>query len=443
MATFEKIGSNQMKFNITVDAQTFDQGLIEAYRKTRGRYQVPGFRKGKAPRKMIESFYGEAAFYEDAFDRVYWDAYVKAVEEANATPVDSPNISIEQIGSGQDLLYTATVFVKPDVIVPDEAYKSIEIEKIEYTVTSDQVKARIETEREKLVRYVDVDRAVENGDRVTLDYAGRVGENYFEGGTAQNQSLDIGAGRFIPGFEEKIIGMKDGEEKDINVTFPEEYQATELAGKEAIFSIKVHEVKVKELPELDDDFAKDVSEFDTFAEYEADIRKTLETEAKQRQDSAQRQKAIEALVKNVEIDVPTAMIERQIDRQVDNFRYQLAGQGIKIENYLEILGMDADTMRMQMRPQADEKVRADLILEAIVKQDNVTVEDDELEKEIVSISESIQKTVDETKKMLTDKDIEAIKLDLASAKVLTNIIENAILIEKAADSPDEAENKEK
>lgn len=435
MATHEKLDNNEVQLNITVSAQDFIEGLQTAYKKTAKRYNMPGFRKGKAPRKMIEKAYGEGAFYEAAFDEVYWGAYVAAVEEAEIVPVDAPNISIEEIGEGKDLCFSAKVVVKPVVTVDKKIYQGIEVSRVEYTVTDAQVDEEIDRQRERLARYVEVSRPVQNGDRVSLDYSGSVDGVKFEGGTSEKQTLDIGSGQFIPGFEEQIEGRGAGELFDITVTFPQEYHAPELQGKEAVFAVQIHDVKEKQLPELDDEFAKDISEFETLAEFRADVRKKYEKNAVDRAKSEMRASVVEKLAEAVEIDVPAAMIERQIDHAVQDMGYRMQGQGLSLDDYLKYTGMNMEQLREQLRGDADKRVHADLILESIVKQESIAADDAEIEAEIEKLAASISKTVEETKALLRESDMESIKADLAVSKTVEFILDNANLVE----SPKEEE----
>lgn len=429
MANFEKLENNQVKFTLSVPAATFDEGIKAAYRKDRGRYSVPGFRKGKAPRKMVENHYGEGVFYETAFEDVYWDVYRAAVDEAGVTPVSAPSIDIEQMGEGKDLEFTATVYVRPEITVDKAQYTGVEIEEMDGGVSDEAVDDRMEHEREHQARWVAVERPIKEGDRVNLNYSGSVDGEKFDGGTAEEQTLDIGSGQFIPGFEEQLVGMNTGDSGDIEVTFPEEYHAEDLAGKKAVFAVTINDIKEKELPELDNEFAKDVSDFDTLAEYRADIRSQLEKDAQDRVDSAYRQRAIAGLTKNVPFDLPDAMVDHQVDRMLDNMNYQLSMQGIGLETYLGFMGMNMATARMQMRPEAEMKVRGDLILEAIAKNENIQASEEDIEKEIASIAEEVKKTPEEVREMLGDNGTESIEADIRDKAALAMVIENAKMVE--------------
>lgn len=428
MATVEKLENNQVKLEIHISADKFEEGMKAAYLKTGKRFNIAGFRKGKAPRKVIESSYGPGVFYEEAFEAVYEEAYIQAVEEAGISPVDAPDVSIVQIGSGEELVFTATVSVKPEIVLG--AYKGIEVEKLEYNVTDVQVDAEIARERETQARFVEVDRPVENGDKVNLDYSGSVDGVKFDGGTAQDQTLDIGSGRFIPGFEEQLIGMAKGEEKDITVKFPEEYQAAELAGKEAVFAIKINEIKVKELPELDDEFAKDVSEYDTLDELKAANRKRLEETAQKNAQSRMENAAVAAAVANVTVDIPQAMVERQLNHMMRDMEYRLSYQGIKMDDFLKYTGQTIEQMRSQYADQALAQTKSDLVLEAIVVAEGIEADEAEVEVEIENLAKGINKTVEEAKAMLTPGDMRSIKIDLAKQKAVAFLLENAVFVDK-------------
>lgn len=439
MANFEKLENNEVKFTLSVPAEDFDKGIREAYRKERSRYTVPGFRKGKAPRKMIENHYGEGTFYEPAFEEVYWDVYRAAVEETGVTPVASPSIDIQQIGEGQDLEFTATVPVRPEVTVTKDQYIGVEIEELDASVPEADVEHQLEHEREHQARWVAVERPIKEGDRVNLDYSGSVDGEKFDGGTAEEQTLDIGSGQFIPGFEEKLVGMTPGQSGDIEVTFPEDYHAAELAGKQAVLVVTINDIKEKELPDLDDEFAKDVSDFDTLDEYKADIRGRLEEERKKQVENSYRQRAVAALAKNVPFDLPEAMIDHQVDRMLDNMNYQLSGQGIGLEMYLSFMGMNIDMARMQMRPEAEQKVRGDLILEAIAKNEDFKASEEDIDKEIDSIAAEVNKTPEEVREILGETGTDSIEADIRDKAAMDLVLQNAKMVEPKPEEEKTAE----
>ena len=425
MATFEKLENSEVKFDITVPAEEFLQGLQKAYKKNAKRYNIPGFRKGKAPRKMIEKFYGEGVFFEPAFQEVYWTPYTDAVKEADVVPVDMPSIEIDEIGEGKTLHFFATVPVKPDFKVYKKDYKGLRVNKVTYEVSDEQIDQELNAQRERLARYIEVDRPVEDGDQVNLDYSGSVDGVKFDGGTAENQILQIGSGQFIPGFEEQMVGKNVGEEFDIRVTFPEEYHAEDLAGKEAVFAIKLHEIKRKELPELDDELAKDISDFDTLAELRADIREKMEAAAKQRAENEMRTQVLEAVVEAIDFPLPQAMVENQVERVLDDMRYRMSAQGMTLEDYLGYTNSDMEQFREQIRPDAEKRVRADLILEKVVENEAIEPDEEAMNQEMERLAKSVQKTVDEINEMLSEQDVKSIKHDLAMTQAVAFLLDNA------------------
>ena len=438
MAQFEKLEHNMIKMEVRVPAEQFDAGLEKAYIKEAKRFALPGFRKGKAPRRVIEKAYGEGVFYEGAFDEVYYPAYIAALKENNLLPVDAPQIDVVEIGEGKELVFTTTFPVAPEVTLAPEQYKGIEVERQEYTVSDAQVDAAIDRDREKEARFVTVERPIENGDKILFDYSGSVDGVKFEGGTAENATLDIGSHMFIPGFEEQLIGASAGEDKDITVTFPEQYHAENLAGKEAVFACKIKEVKQKELPALDDEFAKD-NDFDTFEEYKASIRAKLEEDAARRTRNAQENAAVTAVANAVEIDIPGAMVEHQIDHMIEDLQQQMSYSGMRLEDYLKAMGMEMKTLRDNYRPSAAMRVKGDLILEAIVKAEGLVGTDEDVEAEFTEYAKSIDKDVSEVKEMMKDVNLDGIKADIAMRKAIDLIVENAVLVEpkKAEEQPEE------
>lgn len=413
----EKLSSNKVKISFDIEAEKFEEAMQKSYLKNRGRVNVPGFRKGKAPRKLIENMYGEGVFYDDAFEALFPEAYDKAVEENALEPVDRPNVDIQQIGSGKNLQFTAEVFVRPDVTLGE--YKGLKVERHEHPVTDEQVDAQVEQARQRAAREISVeDRAVQDDDIVNLDYAGTVDGVAFEGGAAKGQRLTIGSGQFIPGFEEQMVGMQIGEEKDLSVKFPEEYHAKELAGKDAVYHVKVNSITVRELPALDDDFAKDVSEFDTLDAYKQDIRAKLEAESKEHCDAEFENALVDAAVANATLDVPGAMIERQIDGMLRDFQMRLAYQGMRLEDFMKYTGQGIEELRTQYREQADKRVRAELVLQAIKKAEGIEATDEEVEAEIAKFAEEGKKTVEEFKASLKPEDIDYLKDSIGIRKTV-------------------------
>ncbi len=426
MATIEKLEHDQVKLTIEIDADTFNAALQQAYVKNGKHYNIAGFRKGKAPRKVIESMYGEGVFFEDAFELCWGDAYDVALEENGLTAVDKPTLDIEKIGKDEGVVFTAVVQLKPTVKLG--AYKGIEVEQPTYTVEDVDVNAEIEKEREKNARFVDVERAVENGDRVVIDYSGSVDGVQFDGGTAEEQTLVIGSNTFIPGFEEQLIGMNVGEERDITVTFPEEYHAENLAGKEAVFHIKLHNVQFKELPELDDEFAKDVSEFDTLAELIADKRKKMEEQAAKNEKIAIENIALKTVCDNAEVEVPECMTERQANYMLRDMGYRLQMSGISLEDYCRYVGTDLNALKASYHDEAASRVKMQLVIEAVGKAENVTCTDEEIAEVIKEYAENNDMPVEEFEKQISDDDREFLSDRKIAEKTVALIVDNVKLV---------------
>ncbi len=423
--TVEKISSNKVKLSFDIDAAQFDAAMDKAYIKVRGQVTIPGFRKGRAPRKMIENMYGgEGVFYDEAFELIFDEVYGPAIDENKLEVVDRPQVDIQQIGTGKNLQFTCEVFVKPDVTLGE--YKGVEVKREHTLVTEDEVNAEIEKERNKQAAEVSVDnRAVAEGDTVNLDYSGSVDGVKFAGGTAEAQTLKIGSHTFIPGFEEQMVGMNIGEEKDLEVTFPQEYHAEELAGKKAVFHVKVNGITETQLPALDDDFAKDISEFDTLDEYKADVRAKLEAQAAERDNNAFTNAVIEKVMENATVEIPEAMVERQIDSMVRNFEARLAQQGLKLADFIKYTGQDEKSFRNQYREQAEKSVRANLVLEAVENAENFEATEEEINAEIVKFAGQIGQDVENLKKNLTEGDREYFKADVIRDKAVKFLCDNA------------------
>lgn len=421
----ENLEHNMVKLTIEVSADEFEKAMQSAYVKNKGRINIPGFRRGKAPRQMIEKMYGAAIFYEDAANEIIPSAYDREVAECDLELVSQPKIEVTQIEKGQPFIFTAEVAVKPEVTLGE--YKGLEVPKADLTVTDEEIDAEVDKEREKNSRMIDVDdRAVANGDSIKLDFDGSVDGVPFEGGKAENYDLVIGSGSFIPGFEEQLVGAEIGKELDVNVTFPEEYHAKELAGKAAVFKCKVNEIKVKELPEADDDFAQDVSEFDTLAEYKEDIKKRLtekkETEAKNAKETA----ALEKAVENAQMDIPAAMIDNQVRQMADDFARRIQSQGISLEQYLQFTGMTADKLLDQMRPEAEKRIKNSLVLEAIAKAESFEISDEKVEEEINKMAESYKMEADKVKELLGEAGVAQMKNDLGIQEAVNFLRDSAV-----------------
>ena len=428
--TYEKISSNKAKLSFVIPAEQFDDAMQKAYLKNRSRINVPGFRKGKAPRALIERMYGEGVFYDDALELLFPDAYEAAVKENDLKPVDRPEMtSVDQIGAGQDLKFTCEVFVRPDVELGQ--YKGLEVEVAKQTVSEDDVNARIEQDRQKGARTIDVeDRPVEDGDTVNLDYAGSVDGVAFAGGTAQGQTLKIGSHQFIPGFEEQMVGMQIGEEKDLNVTFPEQYHSEELAGKAAVFHVKVNSIQRTELPELDDDFAADVSDFNTFAEYKDSIVKELTERAEKNNEVTIENALVEKAVDNATIDVPHAMIHEQLDYMMREMEMRMAYQGLRMEDFLKYTGQTREQLEHSYHGEAEKRVRIELTLEAIRKAEGIEPTEEEVKKQIEEQAKRMGREVEDFEKTLTDEQRAYLSDSAAIQKVVDLMKADAKVTEK-------------
>ena len=426
----EKQEKNMAKLTIEVSAEEFGAALEKAYQKDKKKINVPGFRKGKAPRKMIEKMYGAGIFYEDAANIVIPEAYAAAAKECDEEIVSQPQISVTQIEEGKPFIFTAEVALKPAVTLGD--YKGVEVEKTVIEVSEEEVDKEVDKERENNSRMIDVDdRAVEKGDIIKLDFEGSVDGVPFQGGKAEDYSLTIGSGSFIPGFEDQLIGAKIGEELDVNVTFPEEYHEASLKGKPAVFKCTVKEIKVKELPAADDEFAKDVSEFDTLAEYKDDIRSKL-VEKKEAQAKREKQnKAVDKAVANAQMEIPDAMVTEQVRRMADDFTRRIESQGISVEQYMQFTGMTADKMLEQMRPEALKRIQNSLVLEAIAKAEDIQISDERLDEEIGKMAEQYKMETEKLKELMGDYEKEQMKNDLAIQAAVELITDAAKEVEKA------------
>ncbi len=408
----EKLEKNMAKLTIEVPAEEFEKAIQEAYQKDKNRITLPGFRKGKAPRKMIEKMYGAGVFYEDAANILIPRAYDEALKECEETIVSRPTIDITQIEAGKPFIFTAEVALKPEVTLGE--YKGVEVPKTEIQVTDEEIQAEVDKERENNSRTIDVDdRGVEKGDLIKLDFDGSVDGVPFQGGKAEDYPLTVGSGSFIPGFEDQLIGAKIGEEMEVKVTFPEDYHAEDLKGKEAVFKCTVKAIQVKELPEADDEFAKDVSEFDTMAEYREDIKKNLtekkEAVAKREKETAAVAKAVE----NAQMEIPDAMVDEQVRRMADDFTRRMESQGITMQQYMQFTGMDADKLLEQMKPEALKRIQNSLVLEAVAKAENIEISDERLDEEIAKMAESYKMEADKLKELMGDYEKEQMKNDLA------------------------------
>ena len=429
--TVEKISGNQVKISFEVEAEKFDAAMQKAYLKMRGRINVPGFRRGKAPRKLIENMYGEAVFHEEAMDLLFGDVYGEAVEAENLKTVDRPELDeITQIGSGKDLKFSVKVYVSPDIELGE--YKGLKAVKYVHKVTDEEVESRIAQDVDKATTTQDVtDRALENGDLANLDYAGTVDGVAFAGGTAKGQTLEIGDGAFIPGFEEQMIGMAIGEERDLKVSFPESYHAEELAGKEAVFHVKLNSIQVKIKPERDDEFAADVSEFSTYQEYSDDIRRQLQERADKNAETEMENSLVQSAVDVCDCDIPEAMIESELDAMMRELQMRMAYQGIRMEDYLRYTGQTQEQVRENYRSEAHNRVKMQLVLEAIGKAENIQVTDEDAEQAIREEAERQGREAEEFKASLNDRQKEYLRENAVIRKTVELLKANAKVEEKS------------
>lgn len=415
--------ANEIKLELTVEASKFDEAINKVYFKSAKYFNIPGFRKGKAPMKIVEKYYGEEIFFEDAFNEVAPEALEEALKENNIEAVSRPDIDVTQIGKGQDLIFTAVLQTKPEAELGK--YKGIEIKKIEYNVTDEDINHELSHMQEHNARMISVeDRAVEKGDIAVIDFEGFVDGKAFEGGKAEGHELEIGSNTFIPGFEDQIIGMKIDEEKDINVKFPEEYFSKDLAGKDATFKVKLHEIKKKELPELDDEFAKDVSEFDTLDELKKSIKDKMEKENEQKQKYETEDAVIKAVCENVKVDIPSGMIEMEVENMLKDIETRLSYQGLKLEQYLQMLGKTREDMKKEYEPQAIEAIKSRLMLEAVIKAEKIEATDDEIEAKIKEMAKNYGKENDE-EFMKNENVVKYITEGIKSEKALEFLVKNA------------------
>lgn len=429
-AKFEKLEGNQGVLTIEVSAETVSESLDSAYKKVVKQINVPGFRKGKMPRPLFEQRFGVESLYQDAIDLMLPEAYASAIEEAGIEPVDRPEIDVEQIEKGKPFIFTAKVTVKPEVKLGE--YKGLEVEAFDTAVTDEDVDSEIKALQEKQAELVVKEEGkVENGDTVVMDFEGFVDGEVFEGGKAENYSLEIGSGQFIPGFEEQLVGLAAGESKDVEVSFPEEYHAAELAGKPAVFKVTLHEIKGRELPELDDEFAKDVDdEVETLDALKEKIKSRLEHDKKHQAEHHMQDTVVAAATENAEIDVPSIMIDSEVDRMLQEFEQRLQMQGMNLELYFQFSGQNEEALREQMKVEAEQRVRGSLTLEAIAKAENIEVTDEEVNAELQKMADMYNMTVENIKAALGN--LEGIKADIQARNTVQFLVENSKTVEKQA-----------
>ncbi|MCI8523694.1 MAG: trigger factor [Lachnospiraceae bacterium] len=420
----EKLEKNMAKLTIEAGADELEKAIEKAYQKQKNKISIPGFRKGKVPRQMVEKMYGKEVFYEDAANELIPDAYDKALDECEEDIVSSPKIEVVQIEAGKPFIFTATVALKPDVKLGK--YKGVKVDKIDTTVTDEEIDEEINKERENNARNITVeDRPVKDGDMTILDFEGFVDGEAFEGGKGEDYPLTIGSGAFIPGFEEQLVGAEIGKEVEVKVTFPEDYQAENLQGKEAVFKCTIKEIKEKELPALDDEFASEVSEFETMAEYRENVKKNLTEKKEKDAKNAKEEAAIQAVVEASEMEIPDPMLESQQKQMVDEFAQRITMQGLSMEQYFQFTGTNYQKMVEQVKPQALERIKSRLVLEAVVKAENIEVTQEEYEKELETMAEVYQMEIAKVKDLMGEREKKNIMQDLAVRKAAEFITDNA------------------
>ena len=421
----EKLEHNMAKLTVEVAAEDVEKALQAAYLKQRKQINIPGFRKGKVPRQMIEKMYGPEVFYDEAANNMIPDAYAKAYDESELDIVSQPKIEVVQMEKGKPFIFTAEVATKPEVTLGD--YKGLKVAKVSTRVTQKEVDEEIEKERERNARTIEVtDRAVQDKDEVTLDFEGFVDGVAFEGGKGEDYPLTIGSGSFIPGFEEQLIGAEIDKEVEVNVTFPKEYHSEELAGKDATFKCTVHTIKAKELPELDDEFASEVSECETMDAYRAEVKKNIKERKERTGKEKKENQAVDQAIENAQMDIPEAMIEFQVRQMADDFARRIQQQGLTVEQYFQFTGMTAEKMMEEMRPQAEKSIKTRLVLEAIVKAENIEVSDERVEEELTKMAEAYQMEVEKLKEFMGENEKKQIKEDLAVQEAITLLVNESV-----------------
>ena len=429
----EKLEKNMAKLTIEVSAEDLDKAMEKAYQKQKSRISLPGFRKGKAPRKMIESMYGKGVFMEDAVNSLVPQEYTKALGECDLEIVSQPEINVTQMEPGKALIFTADVAVKPEVTLGD--YKGVEVPKSEIAVTDEEVDAEVKKEQDKNARTVAVeDRAAANGDITTIDFEGFVDGVAFEGGKGTDYALTLGSGTFIPGFEDQLVGANTGDHVEVKVTFPEEYQAKELAGKEAVFQCDVKKIETKEVPELDDEFAKDVSEFDTLAEYKEDVKKKLTEKKEKEARTAKENAALDKAIENAQMDIPELMTKTECRQMMDDFSRRMQQQGLSMEQYFQFTGQSMDKMMEDMKPQALKRIQTRLVLEKVAEAENIQPSEEEITEEIQKMADAYKMEADKIREAIGESGLEQMKKDMAVQKAVTVIADAAVEVEKAADA---------
>lgn len=438
----ENLEKNMAKLTVTVSADKFEKAMQAAYMKQRSRISIAGFRRGKVPRAMIEKVYGPEVFYEDAANTLINESYPDAMDESGLDIVSRPDIEVTQIEKGKDFIFVAEVAVKPEVVLGE--YKGITVKKTEISVTDEEVDAEVEKTRNMQARTVDVEgRAIAEGDTAVIDYEGFVDDVPFEGGKGENHSLEIGSHSFISGFEEQLVGKNAGDEVDVNVTFPEQYHAKELAGKPALFKVKIHSVKTKEVPELDDEFASLVSEFETLDEYKEDVKKQLYKRKEDAAKGAKEDEAIQKIIDGSQMDIPDPMIDMQCENMIQEFESRITQQGLTLEQYMQFSGATIDKMKENLRPEAIQRIQSSLVLEQIAKEENIEVQQEEVDEQIQKVASAYGLTGEKMKEIMSDDDKESIEKNLSIEKAVKLIMEHAVEVEETEEKTEAEETGEK
>lgn len=437
----ENLEKNMAKLTVTVSADKFEKAMQAAYMKQRSRISIAGFRKGKVPRAMIEKVYGPEVFFEDAANTMINEFYPQAMDESGLDIVSRPDIEVTQIEKGKDFIFIAEVAVKPEVKLGE--YKGITVKKAEISVSDEEVDAEIEKTRNMQARTVDVEgRAIAEGDTAVIDYEGFVDDTPFEGGKGENHSLEIGSHSFISGFEEQLVGKNAGDEADVNVTFPEQYHAKELAGKPALFKVKIHSVKTKEVPELNDEFASLVSEFETLDEYKEDVKKQLFKRKEDAAKAAKEDEAIQKIINSSEMDIPDPMIDMQCENMIQEFESRINQQGLTLEQYMQFSGATIDKMKENLRPEAVQRIQSSLVLEQIAKEENIEVKQEEVDEQIQKVASAYGLTGEKMKEIMSDDDKESIEKNLSIEKAVNLIMEHTVEVEETEEKTETEEKAE-
>lgn len=437
----ENLEKNMAKLTVEVDNAEFLKAIDVAYKKNRNKFNLPGFRKGKAPKEMIMKMYGPQVFFEDALNEILDKTYPEAAKESGLEIVSRPEIGVEQIGMDQNVIYTATVAVKPEVTLGE--YKGVTVEKAETTVSAKEVNEKLAAELEKNARVVEVEREIKKDDIATIDFVGSVDGVEFEGGKGEDYPLTIGSGTFIPGFEDQLIGHKAGDTVDVKVTFPENYGAKDLAGKEALFVTTIKAVKEKQVPAADDEFASEVSEFDTLDEYKKDLKKTLKEEKEKAATTTNERNVIAKVVENASVEIPAPMLEAQLDNMLYDYQTRLAQQGIPMDQYLQITGQTVEQIKEQMKESAEKNLKTSLVIEAIMEKENITVADERVDEEFKKIAEQYKMEYDDLKKTVSEEQKESMKREIAFQETIDMLVAEANLVKAEKKSKKAAEDEEK